>query len=123
MANLFPDEMVNVTDLRVERLGGQGDFATETGSRSVVMSGRRAIVARNNELVKGFSGQELQLVADIYIAPDAPVVQPGDRALWSDFLGAVSEEEVLEIEPWSMGGDLFGVRLRVGQRASASSAF
>ena len=80
MADLFPYEMVNVTDLRIERLGGRGDFNSEAGSRSVVVSGQQAIIARNQDLTKALGGEELRLVADIYLPPNVTGVLRGDRA-------------------------------------------
>jgi hypothetical protein len=121
VADLFPYELVNVIDLRVERMGSQTDFGAESGTRTVVMQDQRAIVARSQDKIKVFSGESLRLAADIYLPPDAAVVLRGDRAIWSDFNGSVNEEEIVEITPWAFGpDDLFGVRLRVGQRETAT---
>lgn len=120
MASLFDDvaSLVNVTDLLIERptlsdYGGDVDSYAKVGQLEDV----EAIVERRSDLVRNVQNEEVQLLADIRIAPTAAntAVEEGDVASWSDYAGTVTRAEVLIVEPWGIGTEDAHIRLRVGR--------
>ena len=115
--DLFPTELINTTDLVIERPNFSDDYGDETGAPTVLGSALSAIAIPARDFTRDESEESTELVAKIIMSPTViPAgVQERDVARWTDFYGT-HEGEIRKIEPFSGVAGLECVQLRVGRR-------
>lgn len=120
LGDCFPTDLVNVDDFTITRPTSTGRWGDDSsGTPATILGPVDAIVIRKTDLIRGVDGEELSLQADAYLDPTTPGladVRQKDRAAWSDFVGASSNEEVQVVEPSSGVDGLEHVRIRLGRR-------
>lgn len=121
IGDLFPEELVNTMDLRIERPTFSQEWSDESGSPTVLASGLSAIVVPSRRaLTREVDTEESPVLADVILNPStAPAgIQEKDQVTWTDFYGATTSAEVQEIQRFSGVPGLESVVLKVGRRTT-----
>lgn len=116
----FPADLVNATDFTVTRPGISEEWGDDEGTPTAVAGPLEAVVEEKTDLIRTVEGEEVSLLANVYLRADAPNVgniRHRDRAAWTMTPGgSFADEEILVVERVSGVDGLEHVRLRLGRR-------
>lgn len=120
LGDLFPVELINTTDLAISRPTFGAGFADATGAPAAIASGLSAIAVPRQTLTREPDAEQPAVIAEVILDPRTiPTdIRRKDVITWSDFYGAVTEAEVVEIERHSGVDGLESVSLKVGRRSA-----
>ncbi len=120
LGDCFPTELINTTDLSIERFAYSDDYSDESGTPTVIGSGLSAIVVPSRlAFTREVDAEETTRLADVILDPiTAPAdIQQKDVVEWTDFYGTITDAEVQEIERVSGVDGLEFIVLKVGRRS------
>ena len=113
----FPTDLINVTDLLIERPSFSSDFG-DPGTPATIVSGLSAVVERKRDVVTTVDDEEVTLLAEVRVPDFALDVKEKDLLTFTDAHGTLARAQAVIIERFDHPG-LTHTAIKLGRRTAA----